>query len=380
MRGRIVKRSPGSWTIVLDGTPDPVTGKRRQISRAVRGAKREAQCALTELLNQRDRGAGVRSERLTVGEYLTDWCSGLALRVRPSTATRYRGIVTVHLIPQLGTVRLTRLTTSQVNSVLAERLAAGCAPRSVSHIRAVLRTALNDAVRTDVLGRNVATVASPPRVPAATLTPMTLTEAHAILAATATTWIGPIVATALFTGLRQGEVLGLRWADVDLDQGQLRVNVALQRLDRQFQLVEPKSATSRRAIPLPPPLVPALAAHRVAQLKARLAAGPAWVEEIPDLVFTTALGRPLDGTTITWAFQAYCGRAGLARRRFHDLRHGTATLLLAAGVDLKTISTILGHSTITLTANTYAGVVPALTGDAMKRLGTLLDPASSGAM
>jgi len=374
MRGRLVKRSQGSWRIVLDGAPDPVTGKRRQVSRTVRGPKREAERVLAELLTQRDRGAGIRPERLTVAEYLRDWCAGLALRVRPSTATRYRGIVSTHVLPQLGAVRLARLTAPQVNALLADRLAAGCAPRTVAHVRAVLRTALHDAIRADLVTRNAAALATPPHVPGHTVAAMEAAEAQAILAATAQTRIAAIVATALYTGLRQGEVLGLRWADCDLDRGQLRVIAALQRVGGRFQLVEPKSASSRRPVSLPPPLVPVLRAHRTAQLEAQLRAGPVWAEPIPGLVFTTAIGRPLLGVVVTQEFQASCARAGLPRRRFHDLRHGCATLLLAAGVDLKTVSAILGHSSISLTADTYAAVLPSLAADAMTRLGTLLEP------
>ena len=321
-----------------------------------------------------DRGVGIRPERLTLAQYLTDWLSGLIVWVRPSTATRYRGILTVHVIPQLGGVRLTRLTVSQVNALLAERLAAGSAPRTVCHIRAVLRKALQDTIRADLLWRNVAALASAPHVASRPLDPMTPDEAQAILSATAPTRIGAIVATALCTGLRQGEILGLRWADVDLERGRLRVVTALQRFGGSSRLVEPKSASSRRTIPVAPPLVPILRSHRAAQASAQLVGGSAWDEPIPGLVFTTSLGRPLLGVVVTQEFHTACARAGLPRRRFHDLRHGTATLLLAGGVDLKTISALLGHSTISLTANTYVGIVPALTADAMERLGALLAP------
>jgi integrase len=243
---------------------------------------------------------------------------------------------------------------------------------TVRHIRAVLRKALNDAIRGDLLSRNVAALATAPHVPTRSLAPMTPDEAQAILSATAQTPIGAIVATALCTGLRQGEILGLRWGDVDLERGRLRVTTALQRFGGSFYLVEPKSASSRRSIPVPPPLVPILRSHRAAQVRAQLVGGSAWDEPIAGLVFTTALGQPLHGVVVTQQFQAACARAGLPRLRFHDLRHGTATLLLTAGVDLKTISALLGHSTISLTANTYAGIVPALKADAMERLGALL--------
>ncbi len=379
MRGRIVRRSPGSWTLVLDGLPDPVTGKRRQVSQTVRGPKREAERVLSELLIRRDRGAGVRPERLTVGEYLQQWSAALDIRVRPSSAVRYRGIVRAHLLPQLGSIRLNRLTPAHVNGFMVDRLAAGCAPPTVCQLRAVLRTALGDAVRADLVARNAAALAVPPRVPARLVAPMDVPEATAILAATAPTRVGPIVATALYTGLRRGEVLGLRWGDLDLEHGQLRVAAAMQRIGGQFELVEPKSATSRRSVPVATPLVSILRERRKAQLEAQLRAGPAWVESIPGLIFTTALGRPVDGGELTKTFQAVCAAAGLPRRRFHDLRHGSATLLLASGVDLKTVSAILGHSTISLTANTYAAVLPSLAADAMARLGALLAPATAPA-
>ncbi len=175
---------------------------------------------------------------------------------------------------------------------------------------------------------------------------------------------------ALTLGLRQGETLGLRWQDVDLEAGDLRVRVALQRVKGKLQLVEPKTPGSRRALPVPPSVVLALREHRRNQLEERLAVGPLWQDS--GLVFTTTIGTPPDATNVVRHCRAILDRAGLPRMRYHDLRHACASLLLAQGVKLRTIMEILGHSQLSTTAEVYAHVLPALQGDAANRMEALL--------
>lgn len=171
---------------------------------------------------------------------------------------------------------------------------------------------------------------------------------------------------AVTTGLRQGELLGLRWAEVDFEDGTLRVRQALQR----GQFVEPKTARSRRSINLPERALGALRRQRALQAEQRLAAGPDWRDN--GLVFASSIGTPLDGVNVTKRFQALLARAGLPRMRFHDLRHCAATLLIHAGVDMRVVMEVLGHSTIATTMNLYAHVLPAAKEAAAHRLDALL--------
>ncbi|HTE87245.1 MAG TPA: site-specific integrase, partial [Dehalococcoidia bacterium] len=165
---------------------------------------------------------------------------------------------------------------------------------------------------------------------------------------------------------RLGELLGLRWKDVDLDTGTVHVRQAAQRMDRTTQFVEPKTRRSRRQFTLPASMVAVLRGHRVRQNEQRLAIGRAWQDM--GLVFSNEIGGPLVGTTVTNGFHAALARAGLPRMRFHDLRHGTASLLLAEGVPSRVVMERLGHSTIALTLGTYTHLIPALDQDAAERL------------
>jgi len=179
-----------------------------------------------------------------------------------------------------------------------------------------------------------------------------------------------LYSVALTMGLRQGEALGLRWSDVDLDIGSLRVEKQLQRVGGELQLVELKTRLSRRALLMPASIVASLREHRCRQLEDRLAAGGKWLEA--GLVFTTADGKPLEGSTVTRHFHDHLERAGLPQRRFHDLRHSCATLLLVQGVSPRVVMDVLGHSDIGMTMNTYSHVIPELRRDAADRMDDLL--------
>ena len=178
---------------------------------------------------------------------------------------------------------------------------------------------------------------------------------------------------ALAIGLRQGEALGLEWADIDLEGGALHVRHALQRVDGRLVQVEPKTKRSRRTIPLPELAIAALHAHRGRQLQEQLWQGSRWQES--GYVFTTMIGTPLDGVSVTKAFQRILRRVGLPHQRFHDLRHGCASLLLAQGVSPRVVMEILGHSQISLAMHTYSHVIPSLERDALSKIDVLFGSA-----
>ena len=331
----------------------------------------EAAAALTRTLKAVQDGLPIPGERQTVRQYLETWLEESARpAIRPATYDSYACLVRMHLIPELGHVPLAKLTPHQVQSMLNRKLASGLAPRRVAMIRGVLRTALNQALRWGLVARNVAALVSPPRAAHFEVRPLDPAQARAFLKAVHGDRLEALYTVALAIGLRQGEALGLRWDDVDLDAGVMHIRHALQRIDGKLQLVEPKSARSRRTIVLPDVVRNTLRAHRARQTQQRLAVGAEWEEG--GFVFTTELGRPLNDSNVTHMFQRHLARAGLPRQRFHDLRHACASLMLAQGVSPRVVMELLGHSQITLTLDTYSHVMPGLQADAAAKMHALL--------
>jgi integrase len=372
--GSIYQRKDGLWVGAiscgwdLDGRQrQTVSGRTRQmVAQKLEDARRRAQT-----------GEAPIDERATVAQYLQRWLLSVGPRVRPRTATFYALIVRTRLIPNIGRVKLSRLTPLDVEAMLASVQQAGLSPQTTAHCRAVLRCALTDAVRSGLVPRNVVTLTDAPRV--ATPAPAVLTPEQVgdVLDALSDPSLRRLATVAVHSGLRQGELLGLRWADVDLEQRQVRVLHALQRAAGHYALVEPKSASSRRVVALTPAAVEALREERRAQREAQLRA-KRWRPPISDLVFTTSTGQPRSGTAITHAFADALRAAGLSPLRWHDLRAAHGGLLLAAGVDIAVISKMLGHSSVALTVRHYAGVGEALGRQASERFAALFEPASVG--
>ena len=243
--GSIYKRKDDRWTAAIS-----VEGGRR---RYVYGKTRaEAATKLRDAQQARANGLPMPDGRVTVGEFLRTWLSDIAsARVRPRTWRGYEQIARLHLAPALGRVRLAKLTPRHVERMMKEGLAARRSPRAVAHDRAVLRAALNAAMRWGLVGRNVAMLTDPPRVPAAEPRALTRADAQRILVAVEGDRLEALFTVALAVGLRQSEALGLRWSDIDLQGGRLSVSRVLQRYDGEFHLDEPKTKRSRRTVALP---------------------------------------------------------------------------------------------------------------------------------
>ena len=370
--GTIRQRKDGRWEARVLVT-DPAG---RRVRRSLLARTRAAVAAkLVEAQRAEAIGLPAVTSTSTVGEYLASWLGAVELRVRPRTYESYELIVRVHLVPGLGALRLARLSPPQVQAFLNAKTAAGCSPRTVAYLRAVLRQALGQAERWGLVSRNVAKLVDPPRVPRREVHPFDPEEAAAFIAAIRGDRLEALYVTALGTGLRQGELLGLAWRDLDLDAGTLRVRQALQRNRSGLVLVEPKSASSHRTVALPAIVVDGLRRHRVRQLEERLAAGGRWPDDPRDLVFLSTTGTPLEGVNVTRRFQALLAEAELPRQRFHDLRHACATLLLAQGVAPRVVMETLGHSQISLTMNTYSHVVPSMARHAADRMDAALTAA-----
>ena len=362
--GSIFQRQNGLWAGVIN--LGRVNGKRAR--KTFYGATRkEVKDRLTAALAQQQQGTLPTGGRETVGQFLTNWLEDTARpKLRPSTFESYSGLVRLHLIPTIGHVRLEQLTPQQVQAMLNAKLASGLSPRRVEYIRAVLRAALNQAVRWGMTARNAAGLSTAPRVIRRPVQVLSPEEAQRFLEAAKGDRHEALFTVALSLGLRQGEALGLRWQDVDLRARTLSVVHALQRVDGKLRLVEPKTDRSRRTIRMPEVVADSLVDHKRRQAERRLLAGGRWTNT--SLIFTTSLGTPLEGIGVTKHFQDLLAATGLPRLRFHDLRHSCASLLLAQGVAPRVVMETLGHSQISLTMDTYTHVMPAVQAEAAEAM------------
>jgi integrase len=393
-------------------------GKRRR--KAVYGrTRREAAGKLTKALRDVQQGVVLANERDTVGQFLDRWLTYVRSRVRSRTWLTYETAVRLQLAPTLAKVPLARLTPADVEACLQQLQRDGASASRVRYARNVLRAALNRARKWQLVSQNVAALVDPPRHRSREITPLSPEQARTLLDSVKDHRVGALVSVATALGLRIGEALGLRWEDVNFDEGTLSVRQALERgggdplarrpllaqrrelrkqlsataarsperreLRKQLEanrarwrelrtvirFVEPKSARSRRTIRMPKIVVTALKAHRKRQLEERMALGAAW--EDLGLVFVSPIGTPLDPRNVSREFHAMLMAApSVPRIRFHDLRHTAATLLLAQGVDPRTIMETLGHSQISLTLNTYSHVLPALQHEAAAKMDAIL--------
>lgn len=333
---------------------------RRYLSQVVHGTKGEAETLLRARLTERERTRGLSgpaaNPHLTVAQWLRHWLDHIAAeRVRPGTLRNYTNIVEIELIPGLGARRLTRLAVADLQAFFHTL---GDRPHWRRYVRSVLRSALSEAERQELVPRNVARLVRLPAPPSKEIVPLTPEQTRAFLQAIAGDRLEALYQLAIATGMRQGELLGLTWPDVDLEAGTLHVRRSLKRYGGAYHLDDVKTDRSRRTLTLAPPLVTALREHRRRQI----------VRSSWRLVFVTRNGQPLNGTHVTHTLQRHLERAGLPRIRFHDLRHGAATYLLGAGVAMKEVSDLLGHQQMSTTSDIYAHTLPETRRVAMDKL------------
>lgn len=367
--GNIYRRADGRWEGRLRVGYQNGKAARRSVFGKTRS---EAARKLRGLIESHDNGSLQGPLKLTVGQFLHKWLEDCARpKLRPRTFITYAQVIRTHVEPTLGRIPLRQLTPAHVQAWLNERTKSGLSPRTCQHARAILRASLARAMKWAYVPRNVAALVDSPRVVKHEIKPLTPSQARTLLATAREHRHGALITVAVALGLRQGEALGLRWEDVNLDESVLQVRNALQWVTGGgWSLVEPKSERSRRAITMPEILVSSLRAHRMRQREDRLLAGSRWHES--GFVFTSRAGAPLDPWAVNKAFKRLLVAAGLPDIRFHDLRHTAATFLLAQGVDPRTIMETLGHSQISLTLNTYSHVLPALQRDAAEKMNRLL--------
>lgn len=381
MTGHIRERGPGKWALVYDAPPGP-DGRRRQKTKIVHGTKKEAQKALREIHQQIDNGCYVEPDRISLADYLDRW---LKEYVQPNlsakTAQEYAQKIRSYVVPNLGATRLVDLKPLHLQSFYNRMLESGGAKgtglsaRSVLHIHRVLHKALGQAVKWQMLLRNPTDAAEAPKCRQLEMRVLDPAAVPRLLEATADTSFHMPVLLSLSTGMRRGEVLALRWADVDLDTGVASICRSAEQTKAGVHMKETKTAKSRRAVTLPASVIVALREHRGRQAQNKLLLGDGYQDH--DLVCSYPDGRPIDPRYISSSFPSLLRRAGLPHIRFHDLRHTHATLLLAQGVHPKIVSERLGHSTIGITLDTYSHVLPTMQEEAARKIDSVLKAAST---
>lgn len=367
MKGSIKKKAKEVWLIRYDLPPSP-EGKRRQRWLTFHGSYRQAEARLAAELTKVNEGSSADAGQMTVGAYLAErWLPHIRARVRQRTTDSYEVMVRSHIVPHVGGVRLSKLTPADVSRMMDALADAGrLSPTSVKYAHRILKGALKQAVKWELLPRNPCDRVEPPR-PEEPKTPvLTADGAATFLEANEADPFYPLYYLALMTGMRQGELLGLRWQDVDFERGFVAVTHQLTRSSAGLSLAPPKSHSGKRAIDLTPDTLDVLKRHRVAQNEARLAVADRWQRN--DLVFPGPFGGFYGSRSLLRRFKCALERAGLPPMPFHGLRHTSATLLLLAGVHPKVAMDRLGHADESMFMSRYAHIIRGMQGEAAVKI------------
>jgi integrase len=355
--GTISKRADGRWCGAIDlGT---VNGKRQR--KWVYGdTKRAVAEKLRDLQRQQEQGVNLAAEKQTVTQFMAHW---LTHRVQQKNKARtyasYTEMTRLHITPHIGHVPLDKLTPQHCQEWLQVLQDKDLSPRTVQYARAILRAALNQAIKWGYLTRNVATLVDPPRVEKYQVEPLTEDQARTLLGTVKGHRLEPLYQVALGLGIRQGEIIALHWADIDFTARTLRVVVG-------------KTPSSSRTLALPDVLVTNLRAHWARQQEERQAQGLIWKEH--GLVFPSAVGTSLSARNLVRHFKSMLQRVSMPTTiRFHDLRHSCASFLIAQGVPMRVVMDVLGHSQVSVTMNIYGHVLPETQHAALQTMNRILE-------
>jgi integrase len=368
--GTIYQRKNGTWAGLLTIGRDE-NGKLKRLSFSGRTRKEVAE-KLAKAKAELQQGTFVEPNKLTLGDWLDVWLKEYKKpTLRPEVFDTYEMIIRVHLKPALGSVLVQALRPEMVQRLYNEKAASGLSPATVRKIHQVLHGALKQAVRNQLVTRNVSEATTLPKAgQTREVRALTLEEQEKFLKALEGNRLEVAFKVLLGTGLRRGELLGLTWRDVNLTNGTITVRQSLIRAKGKLVIQDPKTKTSKRTIPLPDDLVAELKAHRARQAQEKLFAGPAYEDN--NLVFANELGQPLDPRSFNRWFYELRDKAGLPKDvNLHALRHTYATRLLERGVSLKVIQRLMGHSKFDVTADIYSHVAPELEREAVAALNGL---------
>jgi integrase len=358
MIGHIRRRGERSWELKFDIGTDPLTGKRLTRYHSVKGTKREAEVELTRLKASADRGDYVDPSKATLADFLDRWESWAATQVSAKTLERYKELAAHHVRPHLGASRIQKL--KPVNfAELYGRLqkskpeGSGLAPRTVGHVHRLLHGVFDRAVKWGVITSNPVTAADPPRVQATEIEILAPDQIKAVLEALRGRPLYPVAVIGLATGMRRGEMAALRWGDVDLDTGKIRVERSLEQTNAGLTFKAPKTKAGRRTVSIPPSVVAELRHQWRQQQEQRLALGLGKAGA-DDLVLARPDATPWPPDSLTTAWSKAIAALKLPKVTLHALRHTHVSQLIAAGLDVVTVSRRIGHSNPTVTLTVYA--------------------------
>jgi integrase len=364
--GTVYQRRDGRWVAEItleDGRRKPLYGKTQ--AEAIEKLK-QAQYELKQ-------GTLATGPKQSVKDLFRYWLEQVHRRkLRASTYVRYRGALEIHIIPVLGQVAVQKLTMRHIQQFYNKKLDEGQSRSSVHVMHKVIHQALDYAVKERLLAINPSTGVSLPSPEKRKIQPLTLEQAQHLLQIAQGTMMEPLIALALTVGTRIGELLALRWSDLNFEAGMVYIHRSLTQTENlRFTVGDPKTEAGERTLLLPQPVLEILTTHRTRQLAERLKAGTAWQHH--DLVFCTNEGKQYWPNTVRRRFYRLVEKAGLPRMHFHDLRHHAATLLANMGVNPKVVQEILGHSDIEMTMNIYTHTLPSMQQEAAEKMKNLFE-------
>jgi len=371
MRGHLEQRGRGSWGVRVDLPPGP-NGRRRQQRVTIRGTRKDAEKRLAELLHQQDQGLPIDNSKLVLGDYLVTWLRDVvAVRTRPRTLDSYQNTIKGHVLPVLGGIPLQKLQAADVDRLIASLKDKGLSTTTCLRVFRILSKALKDAMKRGLVFRNVCQAVEPPHPGRYEVEAPEMDTTLRVLALAKGSPYHSLFTLLAYTGLRRGEALALRWANVDMERGVASIVESLQRLPSKGLEVQPtKSAAGRRGIALDPGTVNLLREHQGRQLLIKTALEGGYQDR--GLVFTSPLGGYLDPQLVTKAWERLRDRAGYPHLRLHDLRHGHAAGLIKAGVHPKVVQDRLGHANAAFTMQVYGHVAAGLQEEAVVRFANLM--------
>ncbi|MBI2859658.1 MAG: site-specific integrase [Chloroflexi bacterium] len=369
MRGSIRSRGKRSWQIQVY-TDTGADSKPHRYFETIRGRKADAQTRLNQLLVSLDKGVYTPPGRMTVAQHLESWLSGyVRTNCSPRTLDGYRSIISHHLAPAFGNLPLKQLRPAVIQSYYGKACAC-LSNRTVHHQHRVLSESLKYALRQGYLGRNPCDLVDPPSPRKKAMRTLTSAEVESLMRVAQDSFYYPLIYTAVSSGLRQAELLGLTWRAIDLDMCSISVTQTLYKRGGICTFKQPKTAHSSRRVAMTPKLALFLRDYKANQEVLCLELGK--VLALDDLVFISYRGEPLNPSVVTHNFQRIAAKAGITGVRFHDLRHTFASLMLLRGAKPKVISEALGHASVAFTMDVYSPIIEGVQEDAMALLDEVL--------
>lgn len=363
--GTIYQCKDGSWCT-------QVTIEGRRITKYAK-TKRECREWKKVTLEQIENGFSFAGAQVTLSEYMIEWLRSNRTSLRPKTWSQYEQVSRVHIVPLLGHIKLKDLRPDNIQSLYNAKIEEGKSGSTIRIIHAVLHRAFTQAMNWGLIGRNPTDAVTKPKLKRKEMRVLDDNQARSLLSVVEGTRYDGLYHLALSTGLRQGEILGLRWSDLDWVTGQLEIQRQLQRVTGQGLIfTDTKSKSGRRVVVLGHALLNKLHVHYELQHEERMLAGDYWEEN--DLIFPSRIGTPMEPRNLLRHFKDVLEKADLPDIRFHDLRHSAATLMLRQGTHPKVVQERLGHSTISLTLDTYSHVVPSMQRETAEKLDEILTP------